>query len=79
MISDVISDKFTSIGNQSLFMQMGDALIQDNFEHEQNLIINADDKKILIAGCAHKGIVNILEHLKNAYNIIPSHVIGGFI
>lgn len=46
----------------------------DQFEHEQNLEVNCD-KKVLILGCGHCGIINILE---KAGNYIPDVCIGGF-
>lgn len=47
---------------------------RDTFEHEQNLIISAD-KTVLVIGCGHTGIVNIMEKAE-AYK--PSYCIGGF-
>lgn len=32
----------------------------DEFAHEQSVVISNGDKNILIAGCAHSGIVNIM-------------------
>ena len=46
----------------------------DQFEHEQNLEVDCD-KKVLILGCGHCGITNILE---KAGNYIPDVCIGGF-
>lgn len=34
--------------------------IPDRFLHEQNLIVAAEGQTVLFAGCAHRGIVNIL-------------------
>lgn len=33
---------------------------------------------MLVAGCAHSGILNIIEHLQTEKNSMPSHVVGGF-
>ncbi len=46
----------------------------DSFEHEQNLII-CDTEPILIMGCGHNGIVNIMNR---AEALSPKHCIGGF-
>ena len=46
--------------------------IPDNFNHEHYLLIQENDKKILISGCSHKGILNIVEWFK------PDFLIGGF-
>ena len=37
-------------------------MVADTFDHEQNLIIEEEGKSLLITGCAHNGIINILEH-----------------
>ena len=44
----------------------------DTFLHEQYLTICEGDKKVLISGCSHKGICNIVEWLR------PDVLIGGF-
>ena len=44
----------------------------DKFFHEQYLTINDGDRKIVISGCSHKGILNIISWLK------PTVFIGGF-
>lgn len=51
--------------------------VQDDFLHEHNLVIK-DNGYILIVGCAHTGIKNILEHFNKKYGIMPRVVIGGF-
>ena len=55
-----------------------DGKTNDTFNHEHNLIIKKDFGDILICGCAHNGIKNILEHYKKLYNYYPKYVIGGF-
>lgn len=48
--------KLYSSANDNLFDDTG----RDSFEHEQSLVINGR-KKVLIMGCGHCGVVNILE------------------
>ncbi|MDO4466465.1 MAG: MBL fold metallo-hydrolase [Bacillota bacterium] len=52
--------------------------IQDPFEHEQYVIIHQNNKDILISGCAHNGIVNIMNHYKKMYHSYPDIAISGF-
>ncbi len=47
-------------------------LIPDDFRHEQYLMINEHGKRVLISGCSHKGILNIMNWLE------PDILIGGF-
>ena len=53
-------------------------MIDDTFAHEQNLIIEKDGKTLLVTGCAHNGIINILEHFQKIKGRMPDYVIGGF-
>ena len=46
--------------------------IPEDFRHEQYLLLREKGKRILISGCSHTGIVNLMEWLK------PDVLIGGF-
>ena len=54
--------------------------IQDEFHHEQNLLLTTGGKKILFCGCAHNGILNVMETLERKLGptSLPDLVIGGF-
>ena len=77
---------FTGIGNvhpvssanQRLKMETEDGLVQDDFKHEQCLVINEAGKKVLLSGCAHHGILNILDRYHELYGGYPDVVISGF-
>ncbi|MBO4508211.1 MAG: MBL fold metallo-hydrolase [Spirochaetaceae bacterium] len=53
---------------------------QDDFSHEQNLLLTTAGKKILFCGCAHNGILNVLDALerKLGTGALPDLVLGGF-
>lgn len=78
LFSDINGTRLIPSGNQDLFMKDGESFKEDEFSHEQNLIIREKGNVVLVAGCAHHGIVNILEHFHKDKNSQPSHVIGGF-
>ena len=61
--------QYTSWG---LNRREGDCFTPDDFCHEQYMQIWEDGKRILISGCSHKGIVNIVTHFT------PHVLIGGF-
>ena len=44
----------------------------DTFRHEQYLMIRENGKRVLISGCSHKGILNIMDWLE------PDVLVGGF-
>lgn len=66
------------IGNRSLFKEKEGNYILDDFAHEQHLVIEEDGKYVLFAGCAHRGIINVLTYLKDKYGILCDVVVGGF-
>ena len=45
---------------------------QDTFPHEQYLVIEENGKRIVISGCSHKGVLNIVSWLH------PDILVGGF-
>lgn len=55
-----------------LMCREGEAFFPDRFSHEQYLEVTEGNKRILISGCSHKGIVNIAAHFQ------PDVLIGGF-
>lgn len=50
----------------------------DQFRHEQNLIVTAEGLTVLFAGCAHRGIVNILRAAEALTGREPDWVFAGF-
>ena len=52
--------------------QVGAFFLPDDFRHEQYLLIEENGKRVLLSGCSHKGILNILEWFK------PDVLVGGF-
>ncbi|MBP3218344.1 MAG: MBL fold metallo-hydrolase [Lachnospiraceae bacterium] len=64
--------------NRKLMRRQGDAYVPDDFRHEQMLVIRAGGKHILISGCAHNGILNILSAYEAKYGSAPDVVISGF-
>ncbi len=78
IFSNVKSKEFKPKSNAGLFKKIGDEFVQDDFSHEQNFIITEGGKSVLISGCAHNGIVNIIEKYKELKQGIPDYAIGGF-
>lgn len=78
LFSNIKGKKLISLSNEKLLMKVGSSFVQDNFTHEQNLIIREDEKTLLLAGCAHNGIVNIIDHLNEVKKCTIDYVIGGF-
>ena len=65
-------------GNLVLKEKVGDDYIQDCFVHEQYIVIQEAGLRILISGCAHNGILNILDEYRRKYSKNPDVIISGF-
>jgi len=65
-------------GNAVMFTENRDGFRRDDFSHEQNLVISENGKTLLLAGCAHKGIINIMEKFHLLRGVFPDYAIGGF-
>ncbi|MDR1730926.1 MAG: MBL fold metallo-hydrolase [Synergistaceae bacterium] len=88
LFSDVHGTKWNPRVNDCLYEKTKDSSKSDDFEadafspdcfsHEQNLILEENGKTYLFTGCAHAGIVNILERFREIRGAFPDEVIGGF-
>ena len=78
LFGGVTGRKFWPSGNRSLFRRIDGQYVQDDFSHEQCLVIRENGKSVLLSGCAHSGILNILERCRLAYGAAPDAVISGF-
>ena len=61
-------------GNSLLF---GPERLPDDFAHEQSLLLEEGGNVVLIAGCAHRGAVNILRTAERLSGRKVTHFIGG--
>lgn len=79
----VISDNLTlfscndkqrhyNLGSFGLNMIADGVLVPDDFRHEQYLLIEEKGKRVLISGCSHKGIMDIVSWFE------PDVLVGGF-
>jgi len=76
LFSDVAKEELVSRANQTLLTKQEGKLICDPFLHEQHLAVRSGGKTILLCGCAHRGIVNILTRAAEL-EIVPDVVFGG--
>lgn len=78
ILSEITEREDPPSGNKDLYKKEGDAFVPDGFLHEQSLIIEQNGQSVLIAGCAHRGILNIVEQFQSNKGHFPDLVIGGF-
>ena len=65
-------------GNLVLKEKVGTEYVQDCFNHEQYIVVKENGKSFLISGCAHNGILNILEEYQRKFGGNPDMIISGF-
>ncbi len=78
LFSGVTGRKLWPLGNKELKVKREGVFYQDEFTHEQYLVLTENGKRILLSGCAHNGILNILEKYREIYKADPDAVISGF-
>ena len=64
--------------NKKLLLHEDSLFKQDDFRHEHFLVIRQDGKSVLMSGCAHNGILSILDEYMVRYEKAPDFVISGF-
>ncbi len=60
------------LGSWGLETEEEGVLVPDDFRHEQYLLAEEGDRRILFSGCSHKGILDIVDWFR------PHVLIGGF-
>ena len=64
--------KVVDFGSCGLNMIQDGRMTEDDFRHEQYLLVVENGKRILFSGCSHRGILNIMHWFR------PDICIGGF-
>ena len=75
LFANVQGNCHNPVGNRLLFGPSKKE--NDSFYHEQNLLIREENMLILFAGCAHRGIVNIMHKAEHVAGMAPTHVFAG--
>lgn len=78
LFSTVNKKHLCSKANDVLLCKKDAEYVKDPFEHEQNLLLTENGKKILVTGCAHRGIVNIMARAMELAGGPLDIVLGGF-
>lgn len=78
VFSDIRTADLPSQANSTLMRREQGGCMPDDFRHEQNYLITDGKISVLLAGCAHRGIVNIMQRSAEILGRAPDYVIGGF-
>jgi len=67
------------LANQTLFCEdKNHEIIPDDFSHELIVTLTNNERLFVFTGCAHKGLLNILETVKEKMEFPIQWVMGGF-
>jgi Metal-dependent hydrolases of the beta-lactamase superfamily II len=77
LFSKIREQKYLPNADNKLYQKIGRQYHKDTFQHEQSLLIKEQGNYTLFAGCAHCGIVNILEKAEEITKSQIKTVIGG--
>ena len=78
LFSGIRTHELLSEANATLRERIGEEYPRDAFRHEQDLLVTENGKTALFAGCAHSGIVNILNRAEEILGRAPDYVFAGF-
>ncbi|MEG1594542.1 MAG: MBL fold metallo-hydrolase [Oscillibacter sp.] len=78
LFSDVAEVFSAGAAGSKLRERVGEDYLPDRFRHEQNLLLTAEGKTVLFAGCAHRGIVNILARAEALLGRTVDVAVSGF-
>lgn len=78
LFSNITGRELYPLSNRSLLAGTGEDAHEDKFTHEQNLVITEKNKRVLFAGCAHNGIVNIIRRFAELKRYPLDYVFAGF-
>ncbi len=75
-----ISEKYPKpLGNARLMVRKEGKFVPDDFSHEIVMAIKENDQLVIFTGCAHQGILNMIDTVANELKGIPiKAVVGGF-
>ncbi|MGN1267145.1 MAG: MBL fold metallo-hydrolase [Dorea sp.] len=77
VFTNVLGRKYWPEGNRNLKVLKEEIIVQDDFSHEQYLVVKSEGKEILLSGCAHNGILNILDRYIELNGHEPDAVFSG--
>lgn len=78
LFSDVPRRYPEPASNARLFERLGDVLVPDTFAHEQSLLVTEGERHVLVSGCSHAGILNIIERAEELAGGALDAVVAGF-
>lgn len=78
LFTNITGREYFPAGNKTLKVKTNGKWENDRFDHEQCAVIREGNETLLISGCAHNGIINILAKYREKYGSYPTYCLSGF-
>ena len=78
LFAGITGRRFWPRSNRELSVEGPGGRVQDDFTHEQCLVVTQGGRRFLLSGCAHNGILNILDRYRALFGAGPDVVVSGF-
>ncbi|MBG0788855.1 MAG: MBL fold metallo-hydrolase, partial [Anaerolineaceae bacterium] len=79
LITEIPSSYPKPTGDIRLKMRRGDEVLPDTFEHELVTVLEGERELVVLTGCAHNGVLNMIEGAGDTLPDKPIRaVVGGF-
>lgn len=79
LLTDMASSFPRPRGNRHLFEKRHGRLLPDPFDHELTMVVHEADGMIVITGCSHNGVLNMLQAAQHRFPAMPvKALVGGF-
>lgn len=78
LFTNIAGRRFYPQSNLRLSERVNGENVQDAFLHEQCLVVHTPESAVLLSGCAHNGILNILDRYQELYHGVPDLAVSGF-
>ena len=78
IFTNITGRRCYSTSNDALRIRLGDRYKADPFRHEMCTVLHDEGRNYLFSGCAHNGILNILDSYHSLYGGWPDVVLTGF-
>ena len=77
LFSGVDERTLFSPANARILISRDDTMARDTFSHEMSAVIVEGGRRVLLAGCAHAGIINIMNRAEALLGAPLTHVVSG--
>jgi 7,8-dihydropterin-6-yl-methyl-4-(beta-D-ribofuranosyl)aminobenzene 5'-phosphate synthase len=79
LLTEIGSNHPLPRGNRRLYVKRGGRLERDGFEHELMMVVREGDEMVVLSGCSHHGVLNMLDSAAAAFPDAPiTALAGGF-